>query len=310
MFCFHAQESIDYQYGILSHSAISLVEKTTKEQIISGLAILGNEFHIASRNNSIVEVWNLETMQFRRRWCLQEMKDPIDMASCSVTNCLCLVANMTSGIYRIARVNIRGALLKWWSIGDTFGNLSSTEEGNVLLAVEKDTVLKEYSKDGILLRTIELSWHFGFANLHHAIKLSTNHFLVSHGAGEDCLHRVCIVDDAGEVLKSYGRERNRKDLNCPVHVIRDSGGNILVTDMLNGRICAFQSNLQLISAVATRLSDRRLQETRNDTCTIRPRKICLDESRSRLFVAETVNYYCVTTELSVFALKPYSVTPS
>lgn len=293
-----ADGAIDYRYleTTSSQSLIRPLASTEDTLEVTGLALLGNELFIASRNSPTVEVWNLETLCFKRRWMLARLLAPTDLKQCPVTRCLYLVNEVCGDDGRgscvtmneILRVDTRGCLLKSWTIDDAFGNISVAEDTNVILAAANKNQVYEYFSNGSLSRTVRTPWTTAIEHLNHAFKLTSNQFLICHGAAGDALHQVCIMDVSGDVLKSYGKEWTTDKLNCPVYLERDSGGNVLVVDGMNGRVLALDSNLELMSVLVTSPPHRRTSA--RDSRTHRPRKICLDEERSRLFVAEDVFY--------------------
>lgn len=299
---FHFTGAIDYRYLIETASSQSLIRPlaSTEDTLeVIGLALLGNELFIASRNSPTIEVWNLETLCFKRRWMLARLQAPTDLKHCPVTRCLYLVNEVCGDDGRgscvtmneILRVDTRGCLLKSWTIDDALGNISVAEDTNVILAAANKNQVYEYFSNGSLSRTFRTPWTTAIEHLNHAFKLTSNQFLIGHGAAGDALHQVCIMDVSGDVLKSYGKEWATDKLNCPVYMERDSGGNVLVVDEMNGRVLALDSNLELVSVLVTSPPYRRTRARDSRAYRHRPRKICLDEERSRLFVAEDVFYH-------------------
>lgn len=234
---------------------------------------------------------------------LARLLAPTDLKQCPVTRCLYLVNEVCGDDGRgscvtmneILRVDTRGCLLKSWTIDDAFGNISVAEDTNVILAAANKNQVYEYFNNGSLSRTVRTPWTTAIEHLNHAFKLTSNQFLICHGAAGDALHQVCVMDVSGDVLKSYGKEWTTDKLNCPVYLERDSGGNVLVVDEMNGRVLALDSSLELMSVLVTAppppLRRRPTSARESRTPRHRPRKICLDEERSRLFVAEDVYVY-------------------
>ena len=75
----------------------------------------------------------------------------------------------------------------------------------------------EYTSDGTLVREIAVNQiDPDLTDLQHAIQLEGDKFLVCHAvAGRH--HRVCIIDNTGRVIKSYGGNRGsgKGQLNEP-----------------------------------------------------------------------------------------------
>lgn len=244
----------------------------------------------------MIEVWNLETLCFKRRWMLSRLKAPTDLKQCSATHCLYLVNEVCGDDGRgsckirneILGVDTNGCLMVSWTIKDSFGNISIAQDSNVILAATNKNEIHEYFSNGELYRIVELPWTTAISHLIHAFKLTSNQFLIGHGALGDALHRVLILDVSGVVLKSYGKEWSRHELNCPVYLERDSGGNVLVVDGMNERVLALDSKLEFMSVLVESSTYRRTNEGDSRTFSYRPSKICLDEEHSRLFVAEDI----------------------
>jgi len=138
--------------------------------------------------------------------------------------------------------------------------------------------LNEYSPDGQLLLEINLS-HAGIHWPWHAIKLTNGYFVVSHGSIDDDLHRVCMVDSGGRIKKSFGGKCGSTiaQMNRPVYLSVNGNGFVMVADQLNGRVLLLDSNLEYKRVVLSKEDKHGLHD---------PWNIILDESNSRLFVAD------------------------
>lgn len=163
--------------------------------------------------------------------------------------------------------------------------ISVTDESNVLLVNPYRQLLMEYSSDLELLHAISLKWESGIKNPTHAIKLTSDHFVVSHGNGYDSLNRVCIVDIDGNVLKYFGEVDIHDILRSPVYLEMAADGNIVVADNLNQRLLILDSSLEIVQELSPHKSKYPLGEVNSES---RPRKLMLDEANSRLFVAENI----------------------
>ena len=89
-----------------------------------------------------------------------------------------------------------------WSVGVTQSTLSSVyvEMGNILVSCYRLNKLMEYKTTCQLVREIPLQQDI--TNPTHAVQLDNDRFLVCHVGN---LHRVCLVDNKGQLIKSYGR---------------------------------------------------------------------------------------------------------
>lgn len=182
----------------------------------------------------------------------------------------------TSQINEIMKVDLKGNIIKIWEVEDNWGFMSVTTESNVLLTVSGRNKLCEYSPDGQPLREIHLS--ASIIHPFHAIKLTSDLYVVSHGHLGDPLHRVCTVDSNGNVIKSFGGESGstKKQMNVPAYLAVNSDGSILVVDRLNGRVLLLSADLEFRKEILSEKKDKLRS----------PFRIHLDQSHDRLFLAD------------------------
>ena len=247
---------------------------------IRGLTILDKELFVVSEESSEVEVYDSMEFSFSRRWNLKELIDPMDIGSCNRNKCLYIFDSKDiDQSNEILRVDPNGKLIKNWSTGDDYGwGLSVTDESNVILTVYNKNKLNEYSPDGQLIREINLSSDAGIRHPLHAIKLTNGHFVVSHGDYSDDLHRVCIVDADGKLMKSFGGKRGSTigQMNRPFYLSVDGNGFVMVADQGNSRVLLLDSDLKFKREILSK-EKHGLRH---------PWRILLDESNGRLFVAD------------------------
>ena len=77
--------------------------------------------------------------------------------------------------------------------------MSTMKSGNILATCYDSNKLVEYTTTCQLVREIPLQ--HGITNPTHAVQLDYDRFLVCH---EGSLHRVCLIDNKGQQIKSYG----------------------------------------------------------------------------------------------------------
>jgi hypothetical protein len=128
-----------------------------------------------------------------------------------------------------------------WKVDSEWLKLSITKNGNLLVACWDLKKLIEYTSTGIMVREIVLQ--ADSSDPHHAIQLDNDQFVVSLSSTK--LHRVCIVDNKGQIIKSYGRDPGSQEgqMNGPCNLAVDPSGCILVADVYNNRIIKFKSRL-------------------------------------------------------------------
>jgi len=255
----------------------------TKEETksIRGMTILDKELFVTTRLSSEVEVYDSVTLNVCRRWTLNELIDPYDLAACSRNKCLYIFdCKRFEKSRKILRVDAGGKLIKKWSTGDNWGfGLSVTYESNIILTVFDKNKLNEYSSDGQLIREIILSSHAGISYPFKAIKLTNGHFVVSHGYDDnDELHRVCAVDVNGKLKKTFGGKLGSTigKMHYPVDLSVDGNGFVMVADRLNSRVLLLDSDLKFTREILSK--DKHGLR--------RPWKILQDKSNGRLFVAD------------------------
>ena len=271
------------------------IKSEEKKKSIMGLAILGKELFVLCEMSSEVEVYDSMKLSFSRRWNLEDTIQPQDIVSCNKNNCMYIFDNRGSlKSNAILRVDTNGTLIKKWATGNHFGySLSVTDEANIILPVYNARALNEYSPDGQLIRKLYILPGLDLGEIWHAIKLPNGHFVVSlrsanlfpahilvlHHVYRDNLHRVCIVDGDGRLKKAFGGKFTSTigHMNVPFHMFIDGNGFVLVVDRENGRVLLLNSDLEFKREILSKEDKHGLQ---------RPTRIHMDESKSRLYVAD------------------------
>lgn len=257
-----------------------ITTKTTVKEMrpISGLAIIDKELFIASRKSLEVEVYDSTTFKYSRGWALVGLVDAEDLASCIRNKSLYFSDRKTKegDTKEIIRVDPNGNMMSKWETGKSSGRLSVTDEGNVILTVVSENTIYEYLQDGQLIRTLALK-SSGITNPLHALKLKSGHYLVSHGMGDDPIHRVCIIDVDGEVIKSFGKKKGSAigQMQGPICLAVDAEGSIIVADCNNSRLLLLNSVLEY----------RKILDSEESLFQF-PVRICLNQSNGRMFVAD------------------------
>ena len=241
---------------------------------IRGLTILKEELFVVSGKSSEIEVFDALKLTFCRRWKMKKLVDPIDIVSCKRNKRLYIMDIKSQGHSKtILVVNSNGKLLTEVRTGSDYGRLSITEELNVILTVCQTGKLNVYSSEGQLLIEIKLSPEV--VHPQHAIGLNNGYFVVSHGCIDQDVHRVCIVDEGGQVKKSYGGKRGSDvgEMNIPNYLAVDKEGFVLVADQMNSRVLLLGPDLKLQREILSK--------------SLRyPTKIYLNESSSQLMVVD------------------------
>lgn len=199
-----------------------------------------------------IEVYDSTTFRFKRRMKVDGMNDPECIVSCSVNNCLYAFDWKYKGqeeISEMLRIDpANGNLIKTWNVNGRGGRLSVASDANVILNINFESGLHEYTANGDLIRKINLDPdRTGIFRAWHAIKLNSGMFVVCHGDYDDPKARVCLLSiiantcsipgrtDKVEILKVFGGDKgeSRGRLKGPIYLSVDKEGSILVSDSPN-----------------------------------------------------------------------------
>jgi len=196
--------------------------------------------------------------------------------SCRSNQCLYIFdRDYDNEPYRIFRLDSGGHIIRKWITGNSYGTISVTYDSNIIVAFSDRSVLKEYSDNGRLLRELVIRNEEVVNGLLHARKLHSGLFLIAYkGALND--HSLSLVDVNGDVLKSVSEtEGPGVSLNDPCFFALDGEESILLVDRQNRRVLLFSADLERSVELATRHKGL-----------LYPRRVCLDESTGRMFVAD------------------------
>jgi len=159
-----------------------------------------------------------------------------------------------------------------WSVGREPVGLTVNSDKNVLVVIEGERKLQQFTSHGTRLQTIQLQ-DIQFPN--QVIQLSSGQFVISHSIIQ---HRVCLVDGKGAVIRSFGGTpgSDLTKMNEPVGLAVDDHGNILVADQDNSRLLVLDPTLTSAREMSVWV-DERLEG---------PYRLWYDKSRGRLYVGE------------------------
>ena len=179
---------------------------------------------------------------------------------------------------RILVVGLGGSV-RQWMVQDCPCGVSVTPDDDALLVTcTFSRQLRELSLDrGDWLRCVKLCPDI--QRPLHAVKLTNGHYAVSHSSvrGLPGQHRVCVVDSAGSVLRSYGAKSGSAvgQLDLPCHLGTDKGDFVFVADSSNNRIVLLSPATQLVQHYVG--------------SEFRPRRLHLEHGTGRLYVGELGN---------------------
>jgi len=150
--------------------------------------------------------------------------------------------------------------------------LTVSSDKNVMVVIQREHKLQQFTTHGTLLQTIQLQSDIEW--LQGVIQLFSGQFVISlRGLTH---HRVCLLDDKGAVVQSYGSTQGseRTKLYCPKGIAVDKHGNILVAD---NRLLVLDPSLTSVHEMSVSV-DRRRKE---------PYSLWYDKSRGRLLISES-----------------------
>lgn len=247
------------------------------------MTILDQELFLLHGDSSAIEVYDSDQFRLVRKMiiCQKACAILFHITSCNQNKCIYIISdNQQHTCKAILKVKPSGKLIKEWSTCGDNGRLSVAYDANVILTVFETNKLNEYTSDGELIRKVHLSADAGIVHPWHAIKLCSDRYLVSHGSlfHKDPLHRVCVVDDEGDIRLSFGGKKGstKRMMDGPMQLIVDRNGYIVVNDTRNARVLLLNPNLDYVQELVP-----------SETGLLRnPRCICFDETNDRLLVAD------------------------
>lgn len=239
---------------------------------ICGIALLGNALSVVHSYSPYVTVYNAATISFHYEYTLAAVRNPRDLTSCRKNNCLYILdEQQPNESYCIRKVTEERITSCSWDIGNSSGSLMISLCGNVILAIEKTSRLKEYTPGGYLLYEIVCD-PSPLYDLRYAVQHRENMYVICYSNGNDT-HGVCLLDVS---RKAIVQERSDLGLKFPACMVLDEAQNVLVVDRENKRVVVLcSSSLSFKRELIT--SEHGLES---------PQKILLDESCGRLFVLD------------------------
>jgi len=248
---------------------------TVLKTSVLGVTSVGDElFVLLCQDDNQVAVYSINDYRLLRRLNLPGFKKDSDndLTSCVRHKCLYVADCHNSCIHRYVLAST--ATTKWSVPGKPWG-LSVTRSCNLLVTCRRPNKLVELSVDsGQCVREIALQSNIRCPR--HGVQLTTGQYVVCHGPWrKHTLHRVCIVDDAGRVTRSYGGQWGSDvgQLSYPRHLAVDEDSQfIFVADCFNHRVVMLSPTLEFVRYISEGLSG--------------PHKLYLHHTTRRLYVGQ------------------------
>jgi len=240
---------------------------------VTAVTSLGDEvFVVRSQCCQGVEVYDAGTFTLQHRLQVPGLSGGSrGLAACASNKCLYASDYLHDLIHRLDLSGSNAATR--WSVGRYPEGLTVSIDRNVLVVIGGKRKLQQFTTHGSRLRTIQLQP--GIVSPSQVIQLSSGQFVISDERSE---HGVCLVDDKGAVVRSFGGTRGSglTKMNEPAGLAVDKHGNILVADKLNNRLLVLDPTLTSVREMSVSV-DGGLEE---------PYSLWYDKSRGRLYVSE------------------------
>jgi len=240
--------------------------------LVWGVTSLDNLLYVlrGGKSSEQIEVYDKDSYRLQRCITVPGLSSGNDMISCAHNRCAYVADVISSCIHRVGLPH--GTDVTNWPVNDKPTCISVTDTHSVLVTCLEARKIKEFSADGKLLRQIQLPEDV--VSPWHTIQLSSGEFIVCHGDFPDPVHRVCLIDSNGHVVKSYGGPKGSGTQQVPVHLAVDRNGFVFVADVDNDRVLLLSPALTFVREV---LSREPLEWT--------PVRMWLDSDIRRLYVA-------------------------
>jgi len=246
---------------------------------VTAVTSLGDEVFIARSRSQRVEVYDANTCSFQRCITIPGPRDSwqlYGLAACAHYQCLYASDWTKDRIYRVELID--GNAVKKWSVAPYGGpiGLSVNKAHNVVVACTGANKVLEYTTHGTLVR--EISLHDAVTKPWHAVQLSTGDYVVSQHIMSP--GAVSIVGAYGQLVRHYRPSdlSGLRQMKCPTSLAVTKNDDILVAYAYNNRILSLNSSLGSAHELVLPVDGGNGIE--------RPRGLCLDESRGRLYIGE------------------------
>ena len=218
-----------------------------------------------------VEVYDAVTFTLQRRLSVPGLGTSYGLAACASNKCL--YASDYHGDY-VHKVELTGSnAVTKWSVGRGPYGLTVNSAKNVVVVIEYERKLQEFTTHGALLQTIQLQPYIKYPC--QVTELTSGQLVISH---QGTRHRVCLLDVQGAVVQSYGGARVSylTKMNGPEGLAVDEHENILVADVLNNRLLVLDRSMTSAHEMSVSV----------DGGLNGPSNLWYDKSRGRLYVGE------------------------
>ena len=240
---------------------------------VRGVSVLNEQVYVIVKQSNEVQVFNSSTYAPEPSIPVIELSDPCDIAGSEN------VLHIGSSDGKVYRIELRDKSITCWSVGSSKGSvsLSVNKHRHVIATNHTSNKLYEYTSTGELRREIALK--SDMVNPWRAVHMDGDQFLVCQAGGND-LHRVCLFDNRGNLIKSFGSTKRfgNANLSYPYRLVVDRNGFILVADHSNNRVVLLNKQLEYVKDIIP----KSMKLNRIFT-------LFLDEDNGRLYVSDYHN---------------------
>jgi len=267
----------NYSHSVCVCDAVGRVIQTLPErELVFGVTSLDNRLYVLRgiKTSEQVEVYDIDSSQLLHCLSVPGLRGALDIIACAYNRCAYISDWLQQSVHRVALPGPDAAVTQW-PVGDHHASLSISVRHDVLVSCDKVRKIKEFSTDGQLLQTVDLSQDV--LSPVHAVQLCSVEYIVSHGNVDDPLHRVCLIGSDGQVVRSYGglKGSGSQQMCGPAHLAVDRNGFVFIVDLNNRRVLLLSPALTYILEVVTR-----------EQLKWHPLRLHLDVDRQRLYVAD------------------------
>ena len=262
-----------------------LTNKLPGGNAVGGITVLYDEVFIVRYELPALEVYDSETLSLRSSIPVSELRRPCDIAASVRYSCLYVADPHGRSGSCVHRIQLNAKFETYWKVNDRPDGISATLDGrNVIVISEAVRKIYEYTTDGHLIRRLGL--HEDIVHPMHAVQLDFDQFAVCYGHPMNVHQRVCFVEcKESQVMHIYDpsgpREGDTAQLGNPTHMVADDQKFILIADKGKKAVLLYNPFLKVFSELIT------VQDADREHWA--PNRLCLDKTRSRLYVADYKN---------------------
>ena len=266
---------------VVESNATTLTHVFHGRSTANAVTSLGDDVFVIRYKSQHVRVYDAMTFTLRREIKVAGLgSEACGIAACARNKCLYL-SSYDRDNSTVHRITLSGkTVVNRWSVGSCAAGLSVNKAHHLVVACKGADKLQEYTTNGMCVREICLK--ADVTSPWHAVQLSTGNYVVSQCKFPGV---VSVVGVDGQVVHSFGLSQT-SDVGEMVHprsIAVTKNDNVLVADESNNRILSINTATGCVQELTLSVDDG-----------IRgPYGMCLDESRSRLYVGECGNPYRV-----------------